>query len=381
MDIDASPKASQPMGRLISNLNEFELACWHTGWTLLEHGNPGLAFAAALFLPWNTDGYHALFRDFDQGLNYSHSELLGKTGLPGGAETLRILERFDRSWWHSFENAEEARAAMHVLFSLLKFEPEAARFFSRYSRLTPEAVVELASGMDFDLWVSSGMNSWVFSVLFRSEHVQKAEWFFRLPFVRRCWLARMFWEIHGRHVGDFVTEAVELGGVPRKPHLDAFRDESHAVAYSIHLRRRRKRIRRLCFEEARFRPWPEHIIPGSGTIVPIRNLGQAYPESREMEFMPVDPKETLDIPLGRICLYRMLRPFPALVVLEYPHERCAPRERMLHPLIVRRNESQTRIQSAEDQVERWLARQPEELRQRPVVSKFAKEIMESARYM
>jgi hypothetical protein len=384
MDTDAPPQDPQPTRKLIRTLDEFRsYARWHSGWTLLNEANPGLAFAVALLLPWRTEGYMELYEDLDRCLAASQTELLRQTGLPPGEQTLRILERFDqRAWWCSLGEADETdelRTALHILGSLLKFEPEAARFWFSREQLNPDDVVDLAVGIRME--DNLEFNSWILSVFFRGEHIQKAEWFFRLPLARRCSLARTFWKLHGIHVGDFITEMVERGAFPRRPHMDLFRDEAHAMAYAIRLRKGRERLRYRCFEQARLLPWPKHVLPGSGTIVPVRSLSDAYPESCDCEFGLFDPKDTLLIPLGRICLYRMLRPFPALVVLEYPHDPAKGRAIPgweFRSLIVRGTQPEAQINAAKAHVERWLARQPEELRQRAAVSHFAKEAMEWA---
>ncbi len=366
MTEDAQPPATTPSRKLISELDEFWPARWHTGWTLLNQRNPGLAFAAAMLIPWHADGYHALYRDLDQGLDCSELELLGRTGLPTDERTLRILGRFNRVWWSSFEEGENARCILRILGSLLRYEPDTDRLMSRQDQLTPDDVVDLACGLE--------ISEWVWSVLFRSDLIGQAEWFFRLPYSRRCWLARTLWDLHGRNVGDFVTETAARERHPNHPHLDSFRDEDHAVAYTIRLRADRARMVETCVNVGRFAPWPEHPFPGTEWIVPIRNHAEAYPESRCSDFAMIEPKISRFIALGRSCLYRMLKPIRALVVLAYPHEpdRQVYRARWeLGYLIPWPNEnSESRCLLAKARIERWLEQQSEESRQSPAVSRL-----------
>jgi len=388
---DNPPKDPPTNGKLISSMEEFLcFGQWHSGWTVLEEANPGLAFAVALLLPLRTDGLKEISDDLDRCLSAGTADLLRKTGLPVGEKTMRILERFDRhswrwpfedsplEWWHSPgqpSTGDRERTALRILCQLLMFEPDASEFFLSRKSVTLDDVVKLATGLGEE------ESSWVCSVLFRAEHIARAEWFFRLPFVRRCSLARTFWELHGAHVGDFVTERVEREAFPHRPHMDAFRGEAHAKAYSVRFHKRREQVRQGCFEEARLSPWPKHVVPGSGTIVPVRNLGEAYPESCRMEFMTFDPKNTLRIPAGQICLYRMLRPLRALVVLEFSQQNSAVPRWELRCLITWLDQPEARLKAAEKQVERWLDRQPEELRERPVASSLGNLMIGSAQSM
>jgi hypothetical protein len=364
MATDSDQVDTEPQPQLIRTLSEFDCAQFHAGWTLLKDANPGLAFALALTLPWRTNGYLDLYEDLDKRLSADHEHMCRMAGLPIHSTTLRILESFDSQWWKDFCDADEARGAIGLLRGLLTFDPDAPSLLLREQKVTPDHVIELATGFSTrwltrEYWEKhDDLRRWMCSILFKADQIPLSEWFFRLPLSRRQWLTRTFWNLHGSKSEDFETTIVERMVFPRRPHIAAFRSEEHALAYAIRLREARGRVRKASNGLARVLPWPQAPLPASGNIVPIRSAAEL-----RLSGEVVGEGLHRSILLGQLYLYRTIAPMRYTIVLKWAGDQGQGIVGW-YVADVWPPDGEKVSRKVRDQVRRWFNRQPKALRGR-----------------
>ena len=228
-------------------------------WSQLLRSSPILAFLVARC--WHFDGQPeegATVR-IRRYLRQKRSGICAEMGFPSDQRTVRLISRMQLC-------REGLVTHLLLLRALLRWEPSARDILERGKHVTASQLSRLAIG-----------ENW--SELFPWDNLQHAAWFFRLPAVRRFWLAQQF--LTASRLSDLQKAFMD----PIKS-LACFRNERKAVAYFVEYLKRKNAIMtaaKLLDRSIDGFAWPDPPIPPTKQITPVLSFAALEAEGKRME--------------------------------------------------------------------------------------------------